>query len=368
MGTRTFLTPRARARVARRAPGYGILGFVKFLDCYYLVLVTQRRKVGAVGSNYIYGIKSSEMFPIRPSGKGGGASGGESGSTIRAVMSNVNKRLNPTQREIAEQRYVGLFQFIDLSKDFFFSYTYDLTHSLQHNMTAATSKTFPPPPCKPMYQWNLFLTRELDACVGHLNASFWILPIAHGAFLQRKCTLFGRIVNLSLVARRSCHFAGTRYLKRGVSDSGKVANDVELEQLVHEEGTREGTFSSFLQMRGSIPTFWTQETSVTMPKPPIVLNRVDPTYAASQQHFADLLERYSSPVIVLDLTKQTEKREREMIVGHEFRRAIEYLNSHMPPAHQVRYLSLIHISEPTRPRLISYAVFCLKKKSMPSSA
>ena len=26
-------------------------------------------------------------------------------------------------------------------------------------------------------------------------------------------------------------------------------------------------------------------------------------------------------------------------------------------------LSLIHISEPTRPRLISYAVFCLKKKN-----
>nr|CUV64054.1 protein of unknown function [Ralstonia solanacearum] len=29
---------------------------------------------------------------------------------------------------------------------------------------------------------------------------------------------------------------------------------------------------------------------------------------------------------------------------------------------QRRHLSLIHISEPTRPRLISYAVFCLKKK------
>eukprot|EP00831_Metopus_contortus_P022577 TRINITY_DN20352_c0_g1_i1.p2 TRINITY_DN20352_c0_g1~~TRINITY_DN20352_c0_g1_i1.p2 ORF type:complete len:115 (-),score=20.02 TRINITY_DN20352_c0_g1_i1:24-368(-) len=27
-----------------------------------------------------------------------------------------------------------------------------------------------------------------------------------------------------------------------------------------------------------------------------------------------------------------------------------------------RYLSLIHISEPTRPLYISYAVFCLKKK------
>ena len=32
------------------------------------------------------------------------------------------------------------------------------------------------------------------------------------------------------------------------------------------------------------------------------------------------------------------------------------------------HLSLIHISEPTRRTPISYAVFCLKKKSMPSSA
>jgi len=46
-----------------------------------------------------------------------------------------------------------------------------------------------------------------------------------------------------------------------------------------------------------------------------VVHRVDPTYAATQAHFADLLERYSSPVIVLNLVKQREKREREGIVG-----------------------------------------------------
>src|SRR5660398_303122 len=33
-----------------------------------------------------------------------------------------------------------------------------------------------------------------------------------------------------------------------------------------------------------------------------------------------------------------------------------------PDAGLVAYLSLIHISEPTRLRRISYAVFCLKKK------
>lgn len=54
----------------------------------------------------------------------------------------------PFNRETAEAKYLGLFQFIDLTKDFFYSYTYDLTNSLQHNMTAATSKTFPPPPFK----------------------------------------------------------------------------------------------------------------------------------------------------------------------------------------------------------------------------
>ena len=138
------------------------------------------------------------------------------------MVGAVNRRLNPTQHEIAEQRYLGLFQFIDLTKDFYFSYTYDLTQPLPHNMAAATSRSFPPPPCKDMYAWNHYLTAEFASSVGSLNASYWCLPLVHGAFLQRKCTLFGRLVNVLLLARRSRHFAGTRYLKRGVSDLGKA--------------------------------------------------------------------------------------------------------------------------------------------------
>jgi len=37
---------------------------------------------------------------------------------------------------------------------------------------------------------------------------------------------------VTLIARRSRHFAGTRYRKRGVSDTGRVANEVEVEQVV----------------------------------------------------------------------------------------------------------------------------------------
>ena len=46
----------------RVATGYGILGFVRFLDCYYCVLITQRRKVGSIGGAPIYGIKATELI------------------------------------------------------------------------------------------------------------------------------------------------------------------------------------------------------------------------------------------------------------------------------------------------------------------
>ena len=267
-------------------------------------------------------------------------------------MWNRGKRsvgLGLTNREIAELRYQGLYQVVDLTKNFYFSYTYDITRSLQENFLAAKKKPFPPPKCKDMYAWNFFLTRELEQCTNSLTSFHWVLPIVHGAFLQRRLNDYGRCLNLTLLARRSRHFAGTRYLKRGVSDLGKVANDVEHEQVLHDESASAsaGAFSSYLQMRGSIPTFWTQESSVTMPKPPIVLNRVDPTYHATQAHFADLLGRYGSPIVVVDLVKQSEKREREVIVGNEYRSAIDYLNCHIVAEHKIRYCALdySHISK-----------------------
>lgn len=36
---------------------FGVVGFVRFLDCYYLTLTTRRAKVGSIGDNAIYTIK-----------------------------------------------------------------------------------------------------------------------------------------------------------------------------------------------------------------------------------------------------------------------------------------------------------------------
>lgn len=258
---------------------HGIVGFIRFLDCYYLTLITKKSKVGSIGGNDIYTIRSTETYPLKPAeafGRNSSVidSSGNDPSSLLLNMWNRGKRslnLGLTNRELAELRYQGLYQVVDLNKDFFFSYTYDMTRSLQDNTLAMTSKIYPPPMFKDMYCWNFFQTRELEEITQTMTSFQWIMPLVHGAFSQRKIQDYGRCLNLTLLARRSRHFAGTRYLKRGVSEQGKVANDVEHEQILHDEtASAEGTISSFLQMRGSIPTYWTQESSVTMPKRTII--------------------------------------------------------------------------------------------------
>jgi phosphatidylinositol 3,5-bisphosphate 5-phosphatase len=63
-----------------------------------------------------------------------------------------------------------------------------------------------------------------------------------------------------------------RYLKRGVNEKGRVANDVETEQIVFEDTPDEipTQITSVVQNRGSIPLMWSQETSKLNIRPDII--------------------------------------------------------------------------------------------------
>jgi hypothetical protein len=374
--------------------GCAIFGFVRFIQGYYLVLVTQSRKLGAIGGNTVYGIKATEMIAISSLQEGeddgrseaGGAGGDDEGfgAMVGGFFDKIQRRLNPTAKEIAEQKYFSIFQFIELTKDFYYSMSYDLTHTLQHNMTAVmkpeSGEAAPAAPTQGVGEkpddapddapggagakasgegarhnpfgrrtdvaWNHYLTAEFESIVG---ADDWVVPMLNGHFVQRRCSIFGCHLDIILLGRRSRYYAGTRYLKRGISDQGKVANDVESEQILHVEGIggRDGCYASYVQMRGSIPVYWSQETSVTQPKPPITLKRKDPTFAASRLHVQDCFTRYGSPLLFLNLVKQKEKREREVLVGREFALAVRYLNNSLgalpprgAPQHSLRYVAL----------------------------
>ena len=83
-----------------------------------------------------------------------------------------------------------------------------------------------------------------------------------------KATIF----NVVVIARRSRHHAGTRYNKRGINEMGYVANYVEIEQIVVNYTSSQDTrpvCSSFIQVRGSVPTYWLQRPSIHIPKPAI---------------------------------------------------------------------------------------------------
>jgi phosphatidylinositol 3,5-bisphosphate 5-phosphatase len=90
------------------------------------------------------------------------------------------------------------------------------------------------------------------------------------------------------------------------------------------------SYTSYVQHRGSIPLYWTQDNTGVTPKPPIELNLVDPFYGAAALHFDNLFERYGAPVYVLNLVKSREKTPRESKLLHEFTNAINYLNQFLP--------------------------------------
>ncbi|KAL5222739.1 hypothetical protein ABZP36_027452 [Zizania latifolia] len=291
---------------------YGIAGCIKFLESYYLILVTKRRQIGCVCGHPIYCIDESQMITIPHS----------------SVQTDVATSKN-------ELRYKKLLASVDLTKDFFYSYTYPIMQSLQQNVTSAGTKEML---YENLFVWNTFLTEPIRS---RCRNTLWTVALVHGHFKQAKLSIFGRELNVILISRRSRHFAGTRYLKRGVNDHGKVANDVETEQIVFEEeaGSWKGRMSAVVQMRGSIPLFWSQEAGRLSPKPDIFVQRYDPTYEATKLHFDDLAQRYGHPIIILNLIKTVEKRPREMMLRREYFNAVGYLNQNVPEEKKLR---LIH--------------------------
>ncbi|KAL1324884.1 phosphatidylinositol-3-phosphatase SAC1 isoform X1 [Arachis hypogaea] len=313
---------RATGGLTFVAKVFGIAGCIRFLESYYLILVTKRRQIGSICGHAIYSIRESQLITIPH-------------VTIQSDVAHSK----------TEQRYKKLLSSVDLTKDFFFSYTYPIMQSLQKNVSTDPDGGMS---YDNIFVWNAYLTQAIRS---RCNNTIWTIALVHGHFRQARLSIFGRDFGVTLISRRSRHFAGTReglkeeeqqtsYLKRGVNDRGRVANDVETEQIVLDEeaGSCKGKMSSVVQMRGSIPLFWSQEASRFSPKPDIILQRYDPTYQATKLHFEDLAKRYGNPIIVLNLIKTVEKRPREMMLRREFANAVGYLNQILPAENHLKFI------------------------------
>ncbi|XP_022732406.1 phosphoinositide phosphatase SAC3-like isoform X2 [Durio zibethinus] len=290
---------------------YGIVGFVKFLGPYYMLIITERRQIGAICGHNVYAVSKSEMIPL--------------------PNSTVNTSIADSKNE---NRYKKLLCTVDLTKDFFFSYSYHVMRSLQKNLCNNEPGQVL---YETMFVWNEFLTRGIR---NHLRNTLWTVALVYGFFKQATLSVSGRDFKLTLIARRSRHYAGTRYLKRGVNEKGRVANDVETEQIVFED-VPDGLptqITSIVQNRGSIPLFWSQETSKLNLKPDIILSKKDQNYVATRLHFENLVKRYGNPIIILNLIKTQEKKPRESILRQEFANAIDFINKDLSEENHLRFL------------------------------
>lgn len=305
---------------------WGLLGFVKFTGPYYMLLITKRSIVAMVGGHYIYQIEGTELIPLTPA------------------------KYRTDQRNTEESRFLSILNNLDLTRSFYYSYSYDITRTLQHNITKERTALNNGQPCSvdddpnTMFVWNSHL---LQPAVDALKDPFdWCRPIIHGYVDQASVSIYGRTAFITIIARRSRFFAGARFLKRGANDLGYVANDVETEQIVSEALTTSfhapggklfasPEYTSYVQHRGSIPLYWSQDNTGVTPKPPIELNLVDPFYSAAALHFDNLFERYGSPIYVLNLVKAKERTPRESKLLDEYRKALTYLNQFLPEKNKI---------------------------------
>ncbi|KAG0705071.1 SacI homology domain-containing protein [Suillus ampliporus] len=106
-------------------------------------------------------------------------------------------------------------------------------------------------------------------------------------------------VDYIVISRRSRDRAGLRYQRRGVDDEAHVANFVETEVIMRVQRNGISNVFGYVQIRGSIPLFWTQS-GYSMKPPPVLAPERTPAQNldALKRHFRYAVPVYGSHTIV----------------------------------------------------------------------
>ena len=199
------------------------------------------------------------------------------------------------------------------SRNLFFSYEYDITRRLGAQQHVEDDRAFFDI-VDQEYFWNRHLLQPLiDAGVDD-----YILPLMQGFVGQRGfCippspeerpseapTNEDPDFRLTIISRRSTRRPGLRYLRRGVDETGNVANSVETEQILSSHNTVIGEkVASYVQYRGSIPLYFSQSPYSLKPMP--ILHQSDAENdAALKLHFRKLREKYGPVQVALLVNKE----------------------------------------------------------------
>lgn len=203
---------------------YGVLGIIRLIAGQYIIVATGREKVGTLSGQDIFKLTSYEVI------------------SFSRKMTHLNEK-----QESIEREYISMIDNVLSTPHFYFSYVYDISHSVQR-----LQYTSPDFLTSPMYLrgeqkfiWNEYLLAEFPKIPGIGN---FCLPLIHGFVSITSCSLNGKNFSLAIISRRSKDRAGCRLFTRGVDANGNVANFVETEQIVERAFER----ASFVQVSQKI--------------------------------------------------------------------------------------------------------------------
>lgn len=183
------------------------------------------------------------------------------------------------------------------------------------------------------YMWNLFMMKELFKFRANMDETAMEL-IDRNRFLTTVIRGFAKTVRLnsrgdtiSIISKQSWKRAGTRFNARGIDDDGNVANFVETDFIFNNISLR--LVYSFTQIRGSVPAFWEQDSTLINPKITITRSR-EATQLSFNKHFDEICEKYGACHIV-NLLSKTKSQEvnvlrcyRELLENSPHRSELSY--------------------------------------------
>jgi len=273
---------------------FGVLGIIELIRGPYLIVITDREEIGQLDGHQIFRVKGTRIFPFRDF-------------------------VNPTEKQKEDEKvYLEMINSV-LSLPFYFSYTTDITNTLQriHDMSEDALN-------KPLYKrvdsrffWNHYMLQSFINSEDDISE--FILPVMMGHIGIYDLEVEKNKVQFSIISRRNIHRPGTRYQIRGIDQNGNVANNVETEHILIYNGKK----SAFTQIRGSIPVIWSQYPTLKY-APKIVVSKDDKKNCeAFKKHFEKLHDIYKGNIVCANLADQ-KGREKEIVSKyHELKDATE---------------------------------------------
>ena len=152
---------RAVGGMRSRGTFWGLLGFIRFTEAFYMLLIKKKRQIATIGGHYIFQVDDTDIVPL------------STGST-----SNFK-----SNRNADESRFLSILGNLDLNRHFYFSYSYNVTRTLQHNIIKrremlADNSSIANLDLNDMFVWNNHLLKP--AMKALKNPFDWCMPIIHG--------------------------------------------------------------------------------------------------------------------------------------------------------------------------------------------